>query len=160
MKYDNGKTDLSLIPVEALVEVADVLGFGAKKYGRDNHRLDGHKTEWSRTYASIQRHLNDFWAGEDIDPESGQKHLTHAITQCIILLTQINDGHANMDDRFATRIKNETKVPTTTQFSGSTPKQFLGTQLTPEAAELIKLNKSNPIFSPFSVMEHYYNERN
>ena len=105
MKYDNGKTDLSLIPVEVLVDVADVLGFGAVKYGRDNHRLDGHKTEWSRTYASIQRHLVDFWSGQDIDPESGQKHITHAICQLIILATAINDGHTNMDDRYATRVK-------------------------------------------------------
>jgi hypothetical protein len=105
MKYDNGKTDLSLIPPEVLVDIACVLGFGAKKYGRDNHRFDAGETEWSRVYASAQRHLHDFWSGEDFDPESGQKHITHAITQLIILATAINDGHTNMDDRFFTKLK-------------------------------------------------------
>jgi len=103
MKHDKGKADISLIPPEVLLEIAEVLQFGADKYGRDNHRVDGHKTKWSRTYASIQRHLNDFWSGKDLDSESGKKHLAHAITQCVILLTQINDGHTNMDDRFPSR---------------------------------------------------------
>lgn len=100
MKYDNGKPDISLIPPEAIVQVAEVLGFGAAKYGAWNWRHDGDSTEWSRTYSSIQRHLTSFWAGEDIDPESGKSHLAHATTQLMIFMTQIADGNTSMDDRF------------------------------------------------------------
>lgn len=100
MKYDNGKTPFALLPPEALTEIAEVLGFGANKYGQNNWRMDGDKTNWSRTYSSAQRHLNAFWSGEDHDPESGMPHLSHAITQLMILMVHIMDGHTDMDDRY------------------------------------------------------------
>ena len=100
MKYDNGKAPLALVPVDAINRVADVLGFGANKYGPNNWRDDGDSTEWSRTYSSIQRHLNAFWSGEDLDPESGLSHLAHASTQLMILMTHMSDGHLHMDDRY------------------------------------------------------------
>ena len=103
MKYDNVKPDLSLIPPEALVEIAHVMTFGAEKYDRDDWRHDGGNTEWSRTYASIQRHLTSFWSGEDLDPESGRNHLAHAATQLLILMTHISDGHLECDDRYKQR---------------------------------------------------------
>lgn len=100
MKYDNGKAPHALVPIDSLTQVAEVLGFGANKYGTNNWRDDGHCTEWSRTYSSIQRHLNSFWNGEDLDPESGYSHLAHAATQLMILMQHISDGHHNMDDRY------------------------------------------------------------
>ena len=100
MKYDQGKTDLSLMPPEALTDISRVLMFGAEKYGRNNWRDDGNTTPHSRTYASVQRHLNSYWQGEDFDPESMQRHLAHAATQLIILMMHTHDGHANMDDRY------------------------------------------------------------
>lgn len=100
MKYDSGKPQLSLIPPAALVEIAKIMGFGAQKYGPNNWREDGGNTEWSRTYSSIQRHLNSFWDGEDTDPESGMNHLAHAATQIIILMIHQMDGHHHMDDRY------------------------------------------------------------
>jgi hypothetical protein len=60
MKFDNGKPPLALIPSEALIEIAEVLGFGAEKYGPNNWREDADKTKWSRSYSSLQRHLNAF----------------------------------------------------------------------------------------------------
>ena len=103
MKHDVGKTDLSLLPIEPLIQISDVLGFGADKYARDDYRHDGMNTKWSRSYASIQRHLTSFWSGEDIDPESGKQHLAHAATQLLILMTHINDGHVECDDRYRKR---------------------------------------------------------
>ena len=100
MKYDDNKPQYNLIPIDATREVAEVLGFGANKYGPNNWRDDGNVTEWSRTYASIQRHLNAFWNGENLDPESGLSHLAHANTQLMILMTHMSDGHLNMDDRY------------------------------------------------------------
>ena len=100
MKYDEGKAPLALIPPKAQAEIAQVFGFGADKYGINNWRKDRHNTQWSRTYSSIQRHLNSFWDGEDNDPESGMSHLAHAATQIMILMTAIHDGATDMDDRW------------------------------------------------------------
>lgn len=98
MKYDNGKAPLALIPPEALEEISHVFGFGADKYGMNNWREDLDQTEWSRTYSSIQRHLNAFWSGQDIDTESGYRHLAHAATQLMILMTA--NRNSEMDDRW------------------------------------------------------------
>jgi len=99
MKYDNDKAPLALIPPEIQIKMAEVLGFGAEKYGAWNWRNDGDKTDWSRSYSSIQRHLNSFWSGEDFDPESGKEHLAHALTQIAILLIHVQD-HPEMDHRY------------------------------------------------------------
>jgi len=103
MKYDNDKAPIALIPPECISEIAKVFGYGAKKYGINNWRKDLNNTSFSRTYSSIQRHLNAFWSGEDNDPESGMPHLAHAATQIMILMIQNKDGTI-MDDRW----KNET----------------------------------------------------
>ncbi len=55
-------------------------------------------TRWGRYYAAAQRHLNAFWAGEDMDPESGLPHLAHAMWCCATLLDYSKD-HKDMDDR-------------------------------------------------------------
>lgn len=99
MKFDKGKPPLALIPPEILFEVSEILAFGAAKYGVNNWRKDGENTEFSRTYSSLQRHLNAWWMGEDDDPESGKSHLMHAITQLMILrIHQLE--HPEMDDRY------------------------------------------------------------
>ena len=104
MKYDEGKAPIHLVPVDAIKEIAMVLGFGAEKYGANNWRDDIDSTEWSRTYSSLQRHLMSFWNGEDLDQESGFPHLHHAATQLIILMEQYNKAK-NMDDRYITEEK-------------------------------------------------------
>jgi hypothetical protein len=101
MKYDEGKPNIALIPPEALLDIAKVFTFGAKKYGANNWRIDGAHTSWSRTYGSIQRHLTSWLAGEDVDPESGESHLTHAATQIMILMTYQSDGVIWQDDRYS-----------------------------------------------------------
>jgi len=99
MKYDNDKPPHALIPPECLTDIAEVLGYGAKKYGAQNWRNDLKTTSFSRTYSSIQRHLNAYWSGEDDDPESGLSHLAHAATQIFILMIQDRYA-ATMDDRY------------------------------------------------------------
>lgn len=99
MKYDTGKPNLALIPPEVLEESSIVMGFGVEKYGMHNWRYDGHNTLHSRTYASLQRHLNAYWRGEDIDPESGQRHLAHAMCQLMFLMVETKE-HPEMDDRY------------------------------------------------------------
>lgn len=75
MKYDSGKPMLGLIPPEAELEEAKVLTFGAGKYAVENWRK---VRPGSRYLDAALRHLNAFRAGEDIDPDSGLMHLSHA----------------------------------------------------------------------------------
>lgn len=101
MKYDNGKPPMHLIPPEVLFSIATTLSFGAKKYGENDWRRDLNGVKMSRNYSSLQRHLNQFWMGEDIDPESGLCHLDHALCQLIFLKMQHLQGNPELnDDRF------------------------------------------------------------
>lgn len=64
----------ALDPVAQIV-VARVAGFGANKYAAFNY-LNGY--EWSLSFNAMMRHALLFWAGEDIDEESGLPHMGHA----------------------------------------------------------------------------------
>lgn len=85
-----------LIPVEALAKVARLYGRGAEKYEEHNWRKG---YEWSKSYAALQRHANQFWAGEDIDEEMQLPHLTSVIFHALALLTFMEE-HPEFDDRF------------------------------------------------------------
>jgi hypothetical protein len=98
-KYDAGKMRLDLVPASGVMAAADVFGYGAQKYYANSWR-SGEMVTWSRTYGSIQRHLLSFWSGENIDPESGKSHLSHAITQLMILIEHQNINKKG-DDRHA-----------------------------------------------------------
>lgn len=83
LKFDSEKVRPSLIPVEAMQGIAEVLEFGARKYARDN---------WKEVYNAEQRYLDalirHLWAyqsGEDLDPESGLHHMKH-IGCCVSFL--------------------------------------------------------------------------
>ena len=94
-KHDLGKAPLSLIPVSALLEEAAVMGYGEKKYGRDNWRNGMH---WSRALDAAQRHILAFQDGEDFDPETGLHHLAHARCNMAFLI-EYALTHPELDDR-------------------------------------------------------------
>jgi predicted HAD superfamily Cof-like phosphohydrolase len=97
-KFDATKVRLDLLPIEPMMQIANVFGFGAKKYFANSYR-QGETVVWSRTYGSIMRHMMSFWSGEDKDPESGLDHLAHAGTQLFILMEHAAHNK-NKDDRF------------------------------------------------------------
>jgi hypothetical protein len=97
-KFDATKVRLDLLPIEPMMQIANVFGFGAKKYFANSYR-QGETVVWSRTYGSILRHMMAFWSGEDKDPESGLDHLAHAGTQLFILMEHAAHNK-NKDDRF------------------------------------------------------------
>lgn len=71
----NPKTPIQLVPPQFIEGVAEVLKHGATKYSPNNWMAG---MSWSEVYGGIQRHLNAFFRGEEIDPESGLPHLYHA----------------------------------------------------------------------------------
>jgi len=101
-KFDAAKVRVDLLPIEPMMQIATVFGFGAKKYFANSYR-QGETVVWSRTYGSIMRHMMAFWSGEDKDPESGLPHLAHAGTQLFILMEHAAHNQ-NKDDRFVRNI--------------------------------------------------------
>jgi len=92
-KHDKEKLRMDLIPYEAMEGLAEVLGFGATKYGDHNWRGG---VAHSRLYAACQRHLSSYWNGETLDPESGINHLKHALANIAFMLALPEE-----DDRYA-----------------------------------------------------------
>lgn len=97
-KFDAGKPRMDLIPPIVLRLMADVLEFGTRKYGANNW-ASGDGLPWSKLYAALQRHLNDWWEGHALDPETNKPALAHALCQLVFLLASEQYG-LGTDDRF------------------------------------------------------------
>jgi hypothetical protein len=77
------------MPWDAMLHVARVLLFGAKKYGAGNWKMVPKARD--RYFAACLRHTLAWWQGEKLDPESGLPHLAHAVT-CLIFLLWFDDN--------------------------------------------------------------------
>jgi hypothetical protein len=86
----------SLIPVGPLAELARVYGYGAQKYSDHNWRK-GYPYSWSLD--ALQRHIEAFRRGENLDQESGLSHLAHANFHLMALQEFCNTG-TGTDDRY------------------------------------------------------------
>lgn len=85
-KLDSGKLPLSMIPVEALEELARAFAYGANKYSRGNFRTG--PMAFSRLTDAALRHITSMANGEWTDPESGNSHLSHAMASLAMLAFQ------------------------------------------------------------------------
>ncbi len=84
VKYDSDRPQHSLLPKGVLNKVINVLGFGRKKYAKDNWmKVDNPK---ERYYNTAQRHITQWWEGEKFDKETGENHLAHAICCLMFML--------------------------------------------------------------------------
>jgi len=99
VKYDDNKTDWSLVPFESLEGMVRVLEFGAKKYDNWNWANDG-GFSYTRVLRSCLRHIFSYMRGEDNDPESGLSHIHHAMCNLLFISHYIgNKEKFNKDDR-------------------------------------------------------------
>jgi hypothetical protein len=96
-KFDSSKPRYDLLPPELLAAVADVLTFGANKYGERNWELG---MAWGRPFAAMMRHMWAWWRGEGRDPETGLSHLAHAAC-CVAFLLAYERRQIGTDDRAA-----------------------------------------------------------
>lgn len=77
-KADHGKArGFRMLPPDTLAELAEIYTYGCQKYERDSWRNVPDAVE--RYYDAMERHLGAFNKGEVIDPESGKRHLAHAL---------------------------------------------------------------------------------
>lgn len=86
----------SLLPWDALAEVAKVYNYGAQKYSPHNWEKG---YPWSLSLDALYRHVAAFTTREDLDPESGLPHLAHAAFHILALLWFAKHGKG-ADDRF------------------------------------------------------------
>lgn len=113
-----------LIPAFPLLRLAEHFGKGAKKYAEHQWR-SGY--EWSKSYSAIQRHLNAFWAGYDLDVCSNEpdnclhregetydpdtcynhtgSHHIDAVMWHSFVLREFIEFHPRHDDRYISDLK-------------------------------------------------------
>lgn len=84
LRYNTGKPELSYIldVMPALHDMVAVMEFGGKKYERNNWQK-GFPRE--KLLDSMLRHIDAFYSGEDIDPESGLPHVGHILCNAAFL---------------------------------------------------------------------------
>jgi hypothetical protein len=86
IKFDIGKDQWNLLPLDVLREVVRVLMHGAKKYSPDNWKSVAKGANGKQRYFdAAMRHIVAYQNGEQLD-ESGHTHLAHAICCLIFLL--------------------------------------------------------------------------
>lgn len=92
--FGDRKVPLHLVPSTAMAAIAMGLKDGAKKYGAYNWRT---LTVEAETYiGAALRHMMAWQEGEDIDPDSGNPHLFHAMASLAILVDALESG--NVED--------------------------------------------------------------
>lgn len=105
-KFDDNKLRLDLLPTRPLEQVADVLSFGAKKYGDRNWEKG---LRWGRCYAAALRHIFAWWRGENVDKDSGKHPLACAIAELMFIL-EFTETHPELDDRVIDRSQRDTAI--------------------------------------------------
>ncbi len=116
-KFDDYKIALALIPVIALIEEAKAFSEGQAKYGTWNYMQGMSAT---RLLSAAQRHILQFMAGQDIDPETGINNLGGA-RACLGMLLQLAHVGRLDDDRYKLELPELTYTPTTRRVGLSVP---------------------------------------
>jgi hypothetical protein len=90
------QSQMAFIDPVALYELGKVAGVGVEKYDKFNY-LRGYS--WSLSYNACLRHLQQMWAGEDRDAETGLLHSAHAAWHALALVS-FSIREIGEDDRF------------------------------------------------------------
>ncbi len=99
LRANVGKSRWQLIDMVFLRGLLKLLEFGAKKYAPNNWRKG---LVFSETVDSIERHLDKWKAGEEIDEDTGCHHLDCVAFGTMVLRRQVEekDGrYKQFDDR-------------------------------------------------------------
>lgn len=92
------KVPMSTVSSPVLMEIGLGMLEGALKYGRHNYRVVGVRA--SVYFDAAKRHLDSYWEGEDLDPESqvGLHHISKCIASLVVLRDAMIQGKLE-DDR-------------------------------------------------------------
>ena len=98
-RSEQGKPPISLVPPEVIYALACNLfrnsEEGGGKYPARNWEQG---LSWVKCYDALQRHLLEWYSRRDNDPETGQSHLWHALSNLAFLVTYEERG-VGIDDR-------------------------------------------------------------
>ena len=90
------KVSVGLVPPSALIYMSMAFKEGARKYGAYKWR---EKAVETMTYVhAAERHIMAYLDGENIDPESGNPHLAHAMA-CLAILVDATELGYLIDNR-------------------------------------------------------------
>lgn len=83
LKDKANKPRVELIDPQFILELADVMGYGAEKYAPNSwQNVENPEDTY---YAAAMRHLLAYRMGEELDKESGKSHLLHAASNLMFL---------------------------------------------------------------------------
>lgn len=93
-----GVTKVPLHLVSGVVKAYQAIAhyLGNVKYGAWNYRACGARASVYR--AGLERHMDKWWEGEELDPADGTPHLANALA-CINILIECSEGGNLVDDR-------------------------------------------------------------
>jgi len=91
-----GKPMVSLIPTEAILEMAKAFTYGANKYAADNFKQG---IKFRRLLDATMRHVLAISDTEDTDIESGNSHVGHALAS-LAMLAWMMKNRPDLDDRY------------------------------------------------------------
>lgn len=110
IKYNQGKPMMSLIRPEFQKGLATALTYGYTKYeeqrGDIQNYLKGEGFYYSTIYDSLNRHLGEWWSGNNIDEESGIHHLYMAAANLMFLATY-EVSNKGIDDRVILKLEDD-----------------------------------------------------
>lgn len=89
VRFDAGKLRYELVAPEMLEGLAQVMTYGAGKYGERNWEQG---MTHDRMMGSAFRHIESYRKGELLDDESNLEHLSHAAWNLLALLTYHKRG--------------------------------------------------------------------
>lgn len=95
LRFNAGKLRYDLLPADGLEDLVKVYTKGAEKYAPRNWELG---MDWSKCYASLMRHVQEWAKGNDLDEETGLPHMAHAAWNAIALNVYFN-RKIGTDDR-------------------------------------------------------------
>lgn len=103
LRYNTGKPELSYVldVMPALKDMVAVMEFGASKYERNNWQKGFPK---EKLLDSLLRHVDAFYSGEDVDPESGLSHVGHILCNAAFLAY-----HYGSNSKYWEEISNDTE---------------------------------------------------
>lgn len=100
VKFDENKPKFSLMKHDALLEMVSVLTYGAKKYSPDNWKHLPNARE--RYFDAANRHMWQWFGGEERDQESGLHHLAHAMSSLMFIIQMdIDLENTHLDEQLS-----------------------------------------------------------
>lgn len=96
-KNDYEKPRLDLLPVDGVIAVGEAMTYGAAKYAERNY-LIGEGVDPNRYLAAGLRHIFAHISGENLDSESGLRHLAHAGASILMAIDVIEQRLRNQKE--------------------------------------------------------------